>query len=257
MPLFKLKKVWDYCSYNMVFFIFICLLIFFFNLLPDYALSYYGWEFETITRYIVLIILNGYGMIITRDRINHGYRLPKIILSDVFNLGIKSTVVYGLYVGFQSGLLYFASLFLDIPIFDLHELLLNYQETIYMFFVNSPEYVLTFILVGGLIFYFTTFFAEIGLARLADTKSFFQAFNFVAICKSIRIFGFRKYIVDYTTIIVAIVILTLIKSYSFSDFALDNLWEMVFGFLIFATQYLGIGAVYCDIKDAQIKSGEF
>ena len=257
MPLSKLKKVWDYCSYNVVFFIFICLLIFFFNLLPDYSTTYFGWEVGRLTQVIVLILLNGYGMIIAHDRINHGYRLPKIIPSDVVNFGIKSTIVYAIFVSFQTFLLSVTTLLFGVPIFDLHELLLHYRETIHMFFINSPEYMLMFIIIGGVVFYITTFLAEIGLARLADTKSILQAFNVKAIYKSIRIFGFRNYVREYTVIILLITILTLIKSISLHDFALDNLWEMVFGFLIFATQYLGIGAVYCEIKDAQINSEQF
>ena len=80
----------------------------------------------------------------------------------------------------------------------------------------------------------------------------------MAIWRSIKIFGFRKYVLDYTSLIVAIVVLTLLQSVNLlSDILLDNLWEMIFGFLIFATQYLGIGAVYCDIKDAEIKSRQF
>lgn len=251
MPLFKLKRVWDYCSYNIVFFIFICLIIFFFNLLPDYSMDYFGEDVEMIVEILVLIFLNGYGMLIAHDRINHGYRLPKIVLGDVISLGIKASIVYAFYVCFQTAMVSCTAYFFDVPMFDLHELLLNFNETAYMFLTNSPEHMLTFILIGGVVFYITTFWAEIGLARLADTKNFFAAFDFPAIYRSIRIFGFRNYIRDYTTLILAITLLTIIKSITLNDLALDSLWEMIFGFLIFATQYLGIGAVYCDIKDAE------
>lgn len=254
MPLLKLKKVIEYCSHDVVFFIFICLIIFLLNLIPDYSMRYFNSDIQKIIQILVLILLNGYGMVIARDRINHGYRLPKIIPGDVINLGAKSTLVYGFYVILQAVLLYLTAYAFDLPIFNLHDLLLNFDETVAMLFTNSPEYVLTFILAGGLVFYFTTFFAEVSLARLADTKSFFAAFNFSAIWSSIKIFGFRKYILDYTSLIMAIVFLTLIQSFTLPDIMLDNLWKMICGFLIFATQYLGIGAVYCDIKDAEIKS---
>lgn len=255
MPLMKLKKVLEYCSYDVVFFIFICLIIFLLNLIPDYSTNYFDSNIQGIIRILVLILLNGYGMVIARDRINHGYRLPKIIPGDVINLGVKSTFVYGFFVLLQTALLYLTASAFDLPLFDLHHLLLNLDETIEMFFVNSPEFMLTFILAGGLVFYFTTFFAEVSLARLADTKSFFAAFDFIAIWRSIKIFGFRNYILDYTSLILAIVFLMVLQSVNLlPDIMLDNLWEMIFGFLIFATQYLGIGAVYCDIKDAEIKS---
>lgn len=251
MPLFKLKRVWDYTSYNIVFFIFIGLIIFLFNLLPDYSMSYFGFEVGGIVQILVWVFINGYGMIITRDRINHGYRLPKIIPGDVINLGIKSTVVYGFYICLQTVLMLCLTYVFNIPVFDLHELLWKFNETIQMFTVNTPQQTLTFILLGGIVFYITSFWAEIGLARLADTKSFFAAFNFRAIYKSLRIFGFRKYIWDYTSIILVITILTFIKSINLSNFALDSTWEIIFGLLIFTTQYLGIGAIYCEIKDAE------
>ena len=254
MPLLKLKKVFEYCSYNVVFFIFICLIIFLLNSIPDYSKNYFNSDIQNIIGILILILLNGYGMIIARDRINHGYRLPKIIPRDVINLGVKSTIVYGFFTLIQTALLYLTSMAFDLPRFDLHHLLLNYNETINMFFTNSPEFLLTFIFAGGLVFYFTTFFAEVSLARLADTKSFFAAFNFPAIWRSIKIFGFRNYIRDYTSLILAIVILTFIQYISLPDIMLENLWKMIFGFLIFATQYLGIGAVYCDIKDAEMES---
>lgn len=206
---------------------------------------------------IVLILLNGYGMVIANDRMNHGYRLPKIIPGDVIAFGIKSTIVYGFFVCFQKIILSYASEMFGFPMFNLEGLLLNFEDTIGMFFTNTPEYMLMFLIIGGLLFYVTAVFAEIGLARLADTKSFFSAFDFIDIYSDIKLFGFGRYVRDYTTIIVAIVILLFIKSISFLDFFLDNLWEMIFGALIFATQYLGIGASYCEIKDAKIKLESF
>ena len=87
------------------------------------------------------------------------------------------------------------------------------------------------------------------MARLADTKSLFSAFNFKAIYRSIELFGWRHYARDLTSIVVAIVILTFIQNNLPEFFGIDLLLWMLLGVLIFATQYLGIGAVYCNIKD--------
>ena len=56
-------------------------------------------------------------------------------------------------------------------------------------------------------------------------------------------------IMQETSIVVAIVILTFIQNNLPEFFGIDLLLWMLLGVLIFATQYLGIGAVYCNIKD--------
>lgn len=259
MPLFKLKIVWEYCSYNMPFFAFILILIFALNTIRDLSMDYLYSESLTTVLIgsvfvgIITIFLMGYGISITRDRINHGYRLPKIMLGDVFLLGIKSVFVYGIYFVMQLIILKYTSKIFDFPIFDLEELLLNFQDTAHMFFVNDPLYMLKFLLIGGIVFYITTFFVEIGLARLADTKSLLSAFNLVALYKCIKLVGFRRYILECTSIIVAIIILTYLKSFELPEFWIDQLWSTLLGFLIFATQYMGMGAVYANIKDRELR----
>lgn len=254
MPLFKLKKVLEYCSYNVPFFIFILLLIFVVETIRNLALGYmvsgnliYA-SIGFVVCSIISLFLCGYGMLITRDRINHGYRLPKIMLGEVFSLGIKSVIVYGAYLFVQGIILGATSMIFEFPLFDLEELLLHFHETIHMFAVNTPLHSLEFVVIGGFVFYITTFFVEIGLARLADTKSLLSAFNIISLYKSIKLFGFRKYILDFTSIILAIIILTYLQTIPL-DFWINQVWSTFFGFLIFATQFLGIGAIYCEIKD--------
>lgn len=113
-------------------------------------------------------------MVIARDRINHGYRLPKIIPGDVINLGVKSTFVYGIFVSLQTAILYLTAYAFDLPIFDLHHLLLNFNETIDMFFANSPEYMLTFIFVGVLYFISQHFLQRFPWQGLQTLKSSLQ-----------------------------------------------------------------------------------
>ncbi|WP_295722114.1 hypothetical protein [uncultured Methanobrevibacter sp.] len=50
---------------------------------------------------IVAIFITGYGLSITCDRINHGYRLPKLIPKEIIILGIKGTIVYMVYFTIQ------------------------------------------------------------------------------------------------------------------------------------------------------------
>lgn len=261
MPLITLKKVWGYCSYSMPFFIFVLVLIFTVETIRNLIWGY--WDSNDMVRAsigivlvsVISLFLSGYGMSITRDRINHGHRLPKIMLDEVFYLAIKSIFVYGGYLILQFLILKFTSMVFDFPMFNLEELLLDFRDTIHMFAVNEPLHSLKFIVIGGLVFYFTTFFVEIGLARLADTKSILSAFNIYSLYKSIKLFGFRRYIVDCTSIILIIIILTYVKSIQLPYFWIDQLWSTFFGFLIFATQFLGIGALYCEIKDKAIELG--
>ena len=100
MPIFKMKKVWDYCTSNKAFF----LLIFILFIVSNCAQYIYVDSNSTILIMgIVLtnVILWGYGMAITRDRINNGVRLPKIMIKDVLVLGIKSFIVFVVYIIFR------------------------------------------------------------------------------------------------------------------------------------------------------------
>ena len=82
MPHRVIKTVWDYCAYSKKFFAFIIILIFISSLIQNEFhrnLHMYEWlAFQVIST----IVVAGYGMVITRDRINHGVRLPKIVIKD-------------------------------------------------------------------------------------------------------------------------------------------------------------------------------
>ena len=256
MPLFKLKKVWDYCSFNIPFFIFIVLLIFTISWISDFSLSIYGTGYEFmwvwILQAIITIVLTGYGMSIVRDRINHGYRLPKIMPKQVISLGIKGYIVYVVYISFQLFILNYIAKIFDFPVFDLHDLLLNFHDTFHLLLSHNPDHAIIFFTLSGIVFYITTFFVDTGLAQLADTNSLLKAFNLVEIFRSINIFGWKNYARDITSITLAIVILGYLQSIDFPDMFLSTLWATFFGFLMFSTQYLGIGAVYCNMKDKRI-----
>ena len=257
MPLFKLKKVVEYCSYNIPFFVLILVLIFVLNSIRDFTSNYLDSDYIAFALYcIITIVLFGYGLSITRDRINHGHRLPKIMFGDVISLGIKSVIVYAAFLILQYLILRFTSYVFDIPFFDLEDLLLNFRDTIHMFAVNEPLHILKFVVVGGLAFYISTFFVELGLARLADTKSLLSAFNPLSMYRSIMVIGLKEYVLECTSIILAIVILTFAQYIPIPNYWMGLIWLTILEFLIFATQYLGIGALYADIKDKEMGLNE-
>ena len=99
---------------------------------------------------------------------------------------------------------------LDFPEFDLEEMLLDFPETINTLISHNPVDAASFIIMGAIIFYVTTFFMEIALARLADTGSIVAAFNLPEIKKDIDILGWKNYVKEYTAIILAIVLISVI-----------------------------------------------
>ena len=254
MPLFKLKKVMEYSINDIPYLIFVLVLIFILSTVGDFTEIYMDSDnIAFFINFIVSVVLLGYGVLITRDRINHGHKLPRIIVKDLFVLGIKSLIVYIAFFFIQMLIFSITSQIFDIPMFDLEDLLMNFEDTVHMFVVNEAFHSFIFVVVGGLVFYITTFLVEISLAMLADTGSLLSAFNVVSLSKKIRVIGFNKYILDCTSIILAIIILSYLQHITIPNFWLDQIWETMLGFLIFATQYLGIGALYADIKDKELE----
>lgn len=251
MPHYVIKKVWDYCTYNKSFLLFIFALLFVSSLIQNYVRANGDYNDWMLLQILVFIIVSGYGMSITRSRINHGKRLPKIIIKDIFSLGIKSSIITSIYLIIQGLILANIGYALGFPPFDLKELLLNWSDTIHMLFYHEPASTITFVFVGAVVFYISTFFMEIALAKVADTKSIWPALNLLSIKRSIDVLGWRNYVKEYTLIVLAIVILSYLLYYDLPFTFIDSLIDMFLSFLIFVTQYLGIGAVYCKIKDLE------
>lgn len=202
-----------------------------------------------IVQLLVAVIVSGYGMLITRSRINKDKGLPKIVIKDIISLGIKSSVVLSIYIMIQGMILTFICSLFNFPIFDLKERLLDWPYTISLLLTQDPMNSLLFIFVGGSLFYTTTFFIEIALAKLADTNSILSSFNILSITRDIAIMGWLNYAKHYTAIILAILILTCIIYINIPITFFDSIIDMILAFLIFVTEYLGIGAIYSQIKD--------
>ena len=255
MPVNVIKKVWDYCSYSKSFLIFIFFLFLISQIFQNKVYVNVDGGAWMILQAIVFIIVSGYGMEIARDRINHGVKLPKIIVKDVIVLGFKASVVIAFYVIVQTVLLYFITP-MDFPFFNLEELLVDLNDTINTLSSHRLFDDLIFVVAGGIIFYCTTFFMEIALAKLADTGKFSEAFNFSSIRRSISALGWWEYAKEYTMIILAIVILTYLKFIDIPFWFIDVPFDLLMGILIFATQFLGIGAIYSKMKDIETNMDE-
>lgn len=249
MPVVKLRRVWDYCTYNKAFFVFILILFAIINFIENDYVYYFDVISRTLILAICTVLLNGYGMTITRDRANHGYRLPKVMPKDVVVLGIKSSIVFSVYVVIQELILDLVCTPLGFPAFNLSDLLFHFSDTIYMLYGHDPASTVKFLFFGAMFFYITLFFMEIGLARLADTGKLLSAFDIAAINKNISSVGWAHYARDCTTIIVAIVMLSLLKSVFIPISSIEYLVDIILALLMFATQFLGIGAIYAEIKD--------
>lgn len=247
MPLSKMKTIWNYCTYNKSFFLLILILFVPF----EYFFDIHADSDSIISLLIVLVIgviLCGYGMAITRDRMNNGFRLPKIMIKDILVYGITSYIVYAAYLIVQGLILDLLSSPLNFPEFDLEDLLLELPDTIHTLFSHNPIEAFTFVVLGCIIFYITSFFMEIGLARLADTGSIITAFNLKSIKKDIDIIGWEKYTIDFTNIILAIVFFSALKYIVIPIDILNYAWDVFLDFLVFVAQFWGIGDIYRSIK---------
>lgn len=215
--------------------------------------------FETITHVvggllestslIVLFVVLGYGLKITQDVINGGKSLPKIKFNELVNFGLKGTVIHTFYLTIQVSVLGLISILLDFPIFNLEEFILNISETIALLYEHNPINFIIFILLGLITVYVTVFFMEIALAILADGGKLKQAFNFPKIRDVISDIGWNHYALDYTKIVLAIVILISIRCLFESYGVLGFIISVITDILAFVVEYRGIGNIYREYLD--------
>lgn len=178
-----IKNIWDYTTHNISFLLIVMALFylfcFFMSIFEEMQISY-----ALYLSMIPYIFIAGYGMAIPKDVINNGKRLPKIIIKDVIDLGIKSTIVFIVYLTVQCFLFELVSSLFNFPLVDVEELLLYFSETVHLLFHHDLVTTVIFIVVDFAVFYFVMFFMEIALAKLADTGSFWGAFNLINIKKN-------------------------------------------------------------------------
>jgi len=94
----------------------------------------------------------------------------------------------------------------------------------------------------------TVFFMEIALARLADGGRLKDAFDFKEIKNIIDVIGWKEYFIDYTKIILSIVILVSINILSINYGVIGILIGVITDILAFTVEYRGIGNIYREYK---------
>ena len=104
MPIKRLDYTLDYCKANPIGFAIITILLFLINYLNENAV-YYRMRYQFLflcSALIITIFIYGYGMVITKDIIRDGKKLPKIFLKECFVYGIKSFIIIAIYSTIQS-----------------------------------------------------------------------------------------------------------------------------------------------------------
>ena len=151
---------------------------------------------------------------------------------------------YTFYLTIQVSVLGLISILIDFPIFELEEFILNISETIALFYEHNPINFIIFILTGIITVYVTIFFMEIALAILADGGKLKEAFNFPKIRDIISTIGWNHYAIDYTKIVLAVVILISLRSFFDSYSVLNFIVCVITDILAFVVEYRGIGNIY-------------
>lgn len=245
-----IKDMWEYTTYNKPFLLLIMGLFFLFclfiQIFEDMKVPY-----ALYLSMIPYIFIAGYGMGITKDVIHNGKRLPKILIKDVVVLGIKSTVVFIVYLTVQGMLFSLVASLFNFPVVDVEDLVMEFFETVHLLFHHDLVATVIFLVIDFVVFYFTMFFMEIALAKLADTSSIRDAFNLIDIKKTIDVIGWRLYAKHYTVIILLLAFFSLLIDIDTPFFGIDYIFKVFLGLLLFTTQYWGIGAVYRIFKMKQ------
>ena len=245
-----IKDIWSYTTYNKSFLLIIMVLFYLFCMFME-IFDEMRIPYALYLSLIPYIFIAGYGMAITKDVINKGKRLPKILIKDVIVLGIKSTIVFIVYLSVQLLLFALISSLFDFPVVDVEDLLLDFFETVHLLFHHNLVNTVIFIVIDFVVFYFTMFFMEIALAKLADTGSILDAFNLINIKKTIDVIGWRLYAKHYTVIILLLAFFSLLIDIDTPFFVFDFIIKVFIGLLLFTTQYWGIGSVYRIFKMKQ------
>ncbi len=246
MPISVIKGSWDYCTKNIWFFLFVLILLF--------ILEFFSGNLNAsfLTSPIVFFILLGYGLQVTKDVIDGGNRLPKIMPRKLISYLVMGGIVFLFYVTIQIILLAFVSSFLNFPMFEMEDLFLKYHETINLFINHDVVSFTIFVISGFVIVYVTSFFMELALARLADGGNLKEAFNFARIKHAIDVIGWKRYTLGYSKIIFCVIILTFVHSHLISPYGFINVTcGVILDMLTFVIEYRGIGIVYKVYTDAK------
>ena len=252
MPISILERAGKYCFSNIKNLAIILFLIYSIDVLNILSANFRDTALIYIFSILVLIltlITTGYGLVVTRDVIHGGKELPPVFIKDSIGFGIKSTIITSVYIGIQIIILTYIAIFFHFPRFELEELFLNIEGTGNLLFAHDLASTILFMILSAIVLYASVFFMEISLAILADEGHLRKTLNIIHIKECIDKIGWRHYCADYTKIIISIVILTYLK-YGIEYFHLiDDFADLLFGFLIFTIEYLGIAWTYKEYKE--------
>jgi hypothetical protein len=127
------------------------------------------------TIYMGNIIVFGYGLQVTKDVIDGGRRLPKIMVKKGLSLGIKATILLVIFNAITFPLMrtcgHLFGINGDLPLYFLDCL---FTDPIYLFETLGtypPLNAILFFIISFAIGYLFLFFMEISFATLADTNS--------------------------------------------------------------------------------------
>lgn len=248
MTLEILKGSIRYATKNKAFFIYTLIII----TLLEYTIDF-GEGYIFYTAIIELFVLVGYGLKVTKDVIDGGDCLPTLTLKELFNFGYKGSIIYVFYIGLQFILIRIICAIFNFPDFDIEDLIVEFHETIHMFLTHDIASFILFVLFGILIVYATMFFTKIALGTLADGGSIKDAFDFSRIRRILDIIGLKEYVIDYSKIILSVVILMFINKIFDSTGILSVIVGIVANFLIFIIEFRGVGLIYREYLE--LKSG--
>ena len=253
MPLKRLRYTFDYCRANPLGFLIILILLGIIGFL-NRTINFYELDIKLILTLISIItslFIYGYGLVITKDTIKEGKKLPKIRIMECIAFGLKSMIIIWIYSTIEFFFLYTFSAGFNFPRFQLKFAIAHIMETLQLYYQYNPLYTFEFIILSLIATYIVAFFMEISLARLADGGKLLGAFNIFSIKNCIDTIGWRHYSADYTRILLSIIILSYLQ-YGIDYFNLVNgVVDLIIGLLIFIIEFIGIGKIY---KDYKIKS---
>lgn len=198
---------------------------------------------------VTLILTTGYGLVVTKDLIDGGSELPKILTWDTLKFGLKGFPVLVVYFSIQTFFMELISAQLNFPTFDLEEMLLNIGDTFKLMFSHDPTSTVLFFAVSFVAFFITVFFMEVALAQLADSGRVRDAFNIPLSMKNIGRIGWIEYAADVIYVTVAVVILSFICDLIDPYPLLNFIGAIVVSVLIFTIQFGAIGITFRDSKD--------
>lgn len=250
------KDTIDYCSSDLKRLGLVILIGIILKIITDF---YFGYALENPTKEVLIAakILDiaidssifGYGLLVTKDVIEGGSRLPEILIKKLFALGIKSYIIMTIFDFIQEyGM-------------DLLEKALGIDDGALIYIVENLAYEplvvidslskfplsidILILLIGFAFGYMVIFFLEISLAILADSESLLSALNIKTIKETIDNIGWIYYTIDYTFIIISLAILFFVSEHAIylgdiPGFIIGIIAEL----LIFIIEFRMIGLTY-------------